>query len=175
MKIEDYSVNINEQNLKLENKIELPTFYTVLVLDDSFRRLKLEEKFEELTQKELAKFSILNAKRFIKYFDNDLKEDKSIKEVEEVFEKYLKGEATSIEMRKAALLANKLDKNSKTEIGKHAARAFAQAIGSANMRANAIASTDNIIKIINLQYENDIEKATEERKKQLELLSNMIE
>lgn len=173
MKIEEYSINKNEQNMKLEDKIELPTVYTVKILDDSFLRLKMERIFEELNQKELAKFALSNAKRFLDYFDDELKNDKRILEAEEMFNKYLKDEISSIDMRKASLVANKLDKESKTEIGKHAARSFAQAIGSTHMRANAIASTDNMIRVINLIHENDIEAATNERKKQLELLNEM--
>ena len=165
MKIEEYSINKNEQNMKLEDKIELPTVYTVKILDDSFLRLKMERIFEELNQKELAKFALSNAKRFLDYFDDELKNDKRILEAEEMFNKYLKDEISSIDMRKASLVANKLDKESK--------RSFAQAIGSTHMRANAIASTDNMIRVINLIHENDIEAATNERKKQLELLNEM--
>ena len=77
-----------------------------------------------------------------------------------------------INIKKVVLDISKLSKEATTEIGKYATRAFYQAISTLNMRVNAIAASDNCIKIINLLYPNDKDKVRLERLRQINLIDN---
>ena len=151
-----------------KGNIVIPSSYTVLIMDDDLMRIEQERKMETLTQKELARWILNVVEKYLEYFDN--KEDDKIKEAYELFNQYIEGNSSNIEFRKGVLNTSKLSKEATTEIGKYATRAFYQAISTLNMRANAIAASDNCIKIVNLLYPNDKDKVRFERLRQINLI-----
>lgn len=151
-----------------KGNIVIPSSYTVLIMDDDLMRIEQERKMETLTQKELARWILNVVEKYLEYFDN--KEDDKIKEAYELFNQYIEGNISNIEFRKGVLNTSKLSKEATTEIGKYATRAFYQAISTLNMRANAIAASDNCIKIVNLLYPNDKDKVRFERLRQINLI-----
>ena len=168
MKLIDYSINKFEQENKEKGNIVIPSSYTVLIMDDDLMRIEQERKMETLTQKNLARWILNVVEKYLEYFDN--KEDDKIKEAYELFNQYIEGNISNIEFRKGVLNTSKLSKEATTEIGKYATRAFYQAISTLNMRANAIAASDNCIKIVNLLYPNDKDKVRFERLRQINLI-----
>lgn len=168
MKLIDYSINKFEQENKEKGNIVIPSSYTVLIMDDDLMRIEQERKMETLTQKELANWILKVVEKYLEYFDN--KEDDKIKEAYELFNQYIEGNISNIEFRKGVLNTSKPSKEATTEIGKYATRAFYQAISTLNMRANAIAASDNCIKIVNLLYPNDKDKVRFERLRQINLI-----
>ena len=168
MKLIDYSINKFEQENKEKGNIVIPSSYTVLIMDDDLMRIEQERKMETLTQKELARWILNVVEKYLEYFDN--KEDDRIKEAYELFNQYIEGNISNIDFRKGVLNTSKLSKEATTEIGKYATRAFYQAISTLNMRANAIAASDNCIKIVNLLYPNDKDKVRFERLRQINLI-----
>ena len=168
MKLIDYSINKFEQENKEKGNIVIPSSYTVLIMDDDLMRIEQERKMETLTQKKLARWILNVVEKYLEYFDN--KEDDKIKEAYELFNQYIEGNISNIEFRKGVLNTSKLSKEATTEIGKYATRAFYQAISTLNMRANAIAASDNCIKIVNLLYPNDKDKVRFERLRQINLI-----
>lgn len=168
MKLIDYSINKFEQENMEKGNIVIPSSYTVLIMDDDLMRIEQERKMETLTQKELARWILNVVEKYLEYFDN--KEDDKIKEAYELFNQYIEGNISNIEFRKGVLNTSKLSKEATTEIGKYATRAFYQAISTLNMRANAIAASDNCIKIVNLLYPNDKDKVRFERLRQINLI-----
>ena len=151
-----------------KGNIVIPSSYTVLIMDDDLMRIEQERKMETLTQKELARWILNVVEKYLEYFDN--KEDDKIKEAYELFNQYIEGNISNIEFRKGVLNTSKLSKEATTEIGKYATRAFYQAISTLNMRASAIAASDNCIKIVNLLYPNDKDKVRFERLRQINLI-----
>ena len=168
MKLIDYSINKFEQENKEKGNIVIPSSYTVLIMDDDLMRIEQERKMETLTQKNLARWILNVVEKYLEYFNN--KEDDKIKEAYELFNQYIEGNISNIEFRKGVLNISKLSKEATTEIGKYATRAFYQAISTLNMRANAIAASDNCIKIVNLLYPNDKDKVRFERLRQINLI-----
>ena len=125
---------------------------------------------ETLTQKELANWILEVVEKYLEYFDN--REDVKVKKAYDLFNQYKEGNISNIEFRKGVLDISKLSKEATTEIGKYATRAFYQAISTLNMRVNAIAASDNCIKIVNLLYPNDKDKVRLERLRQINLIDN---
>ena len=165
MKLIDYSINKFEQENKEKGNIVIPSSYTVLIMDDELLRIEQERKMETLTQKELASWILEVVEKYLEYFDN--REDVKVKKAYDLFNQYKEGNISNIEFRKGVL-----SKEATTEIGKYATRAFYQAISTLNMRVNAIAASDNCIKIINLLYPNDKDKVRLERLRQINLIDN---
>lgn len=170
MKLIDYSINKFEQENKEKGNIVIPSSYTVLIMDDELLRIEQERKMETLTQKELASWILEVVEKYLEYFDN--REDVKVKKAYDLFNQYKESNISNIEFRKGVLDISKLSKEATTEIGKYATRAFYQAISTLNMRVNAIAASDNCIKIINLLYPNDKDKVRLERLRQINLIDN---
>ncbi|MFD2880952.1 putative immunity protein [Paenibacillus rhizoplanae] len=75
----------------------------------------------------------------------------------------------AFDLRKVGFTVNELAKESKTDISKHAARSFAQAIATGHMRGHALVSSDYAIKTTNSLTGNSIDASTKERERQLKL------
>ena len=117
-----------------------------------------------------------HATRFIALIDigNDLKKQQILTQVQEVFEARLEGKVSAYELRKAGFFAQKLSQQAQSQIGKYAARVFAQAVATGHMRGHAIVAADYAIKVRNLQSPDDLQLAIKEREGQIELASAFI-
>lgn len=176
MKPEDYAWNARERKCYENDQVILPSPYKLKILDDSEKRLELELVLEQLPQKQLARWAMKMASSFIALIDmeDEFEKQKILTQVREVFQARLDGRASAYELRKAGFLANKLSQQAPSQIGKYAARVFAQAVATAHMRGHAIVAADYAIKVRNLQSPDDLRLAVKERKGQIELASAFI-
>lgn len=175
MEIQDYAWNEHERTLKSQDKIIIPSKYKIKITDDIDKRINLEEILETLTQKELAKWAITNARRYINDIDiGDSKlQNEIITKAEQTLKERINGETNAYNVRQAGFLANKLAQKSKTEISKYVARVFAQAIATGHMRGHAIVSSDYAIRVINLKNDNNLSSIIKERDKQIEMVNEL--
>ena len=67
-----------------------------------------------------------------------------------------------------------IDAEAQSQIGKYAARVFAQAVATGHMRGHAIVAADYAIKVRNLRSPDDLQRAGKEREGQIELASAFI-
>ncbi|WP_166627105.1 putative immunity protein [Jeotgalicoccus sp. S0W5] len=171
MNLNDYAWNNHEKRLKENNKITIPSKYKIKIKDDIYLRIKLENLLETFSQKMLAEWALLNAKRFIKYIDvSDEHLKKSVIDTaEDIFYKRLNGSVNAYELRQVGFLANKLSKESTSDLSKIASRVFAQAIATGHMRGHAIVSSDYAVKFVNLEKDNCVDSVVDERNEQLNL------
>ena len=171
MKSEDYAWNAHERKSYENDQVILPSPYKLKILDDSEKRLELELVLEELPQEQLARWAMKMASSFIALIDaeDESEKQKILTQVREVFQARLDGRASAYELRQAGFLANKLSQQAQSQIGKYAARAFAQAVATGHMRGHAIVAADYAIKVRNLQSPDDLQRAVKEREGQIEL------
>ena len=176
MKPEDYAWNTHERECYESGQISLPSPYKLKLLDDSQKRLELEQILVQLPQKQLAQWAMEYATCFISLIDigDDLKKQQILTQVQEMFEARLAGKVSAYELRKAGFLAQKLSKQAKSQVGKYAARVFAQGVATGHMRGHAIVAADYAIKVRNLQSPDDLQRAVKEREGQIELASAFI-
>ena len=171
MKSEDFAWNAHERECYENGQVSQPSPYKLKILDDSQKRLELEQILVQLPQKQLAQWAMQHATRFMALIDigDDLKKQQILTQVQEVFEARLAGNVSAYELRQAGFLAQKLSQQAKSQVSKYAARVFAQAVATAHMRGHAIVSADYAVKVINLQSSDDMQAVVRERKQQIEL------
>ena len=176
MKSEDYAWNAHERKSYENDQVILPSPYKLKILDDSEKRLELELVLEELPQEQLARWAMKMASSFIALIDaeDESEKQKILTQVREVFQARLDGRASAYELRQAGFLANKLSQQAQSQIGKYAARVFAQGVATGHMRGHAIVAADYAIKVRNLQSPDDLQRAVKEREGQIELASAFI-
>lgn len=171
MTLEDYAWNLYERKLYESGQATIPSPYKLKILDDSQKRLELEQILVQLPQKYLALCAMKTANRYTDMIDigDDDKKQQILTQVEEVFEARLAGNVSAYELRQAGFLAQKLSQKAKSQVSKYAARVFAQAVATAHMRGHAIVSADYAVKVINLQSPDDMKAVISERKQQIRL------
>lgn len=176
MKPEDYAWNIHERECYESGQMSLPSPYKLKLLDDSQKRLELEQILVQFPQKQLAQWAMEYATRFIALIDigDNLEKQKILTQVQEMFEARLAGKVSAYKIRKAGFLAQQLSQQAKSPVSKYAARVFAQAVATAHMRGHAIIAVDYAIKVRNLQSPDDLQRAVKEREEQIELASAFI-
>lgn len=171
MKPEDYAWNTHEREIYENGQVSLPSPYKLKILDDSQKRLELEQILVQLPQKYLALWAMETSNRYTDMIDigDDLKKQQILTQVQEVFEARLAGNVSAYELRQAGFLAQQLSQQAKSPVSKYAARVFAQTVATAHMRGHAIVSADYAVKVINLQSSDDMQAVVRERKQQIEL------
>ena len=173
MNPEEYAWNVHERKCYENDQVILPSPYKLKILDDSEKRLELELILGELPQKQLARWAMKMASSFIALIDaeDESEKQKILTQVRAIFQARLDGRASAYELRQAGFLANKLSQQAQSQIGKYAARVFAQAVATAHMRGHAIVVADYAIKVRNLQSPDDLKRAVRERDRQIKLAS----
>ena len=176
MKPEDYAWNAHERTCYENSQVILPSPYKLKILDDGEKRLELELVLEQLPQGQLARWAMKMASSFIALIDaeDESEKQKILTQVRAIFQARLDGRASAYELRQAGFLANKLSQQAQSQIGKYAARVFAQAVATGHMRGHAIVAADYAIKVRNLQSPDDMQRAVKERERQIELASAFI-
>jgi len=174
MKPEEYSWNEWERNRYINGDVMVPSEYKIKVTDIPQKRLELEKLLEQLPHKEIARWAVENARRFIEDIENFADKESILEETLNVFQQRLEGKISAYQLRQAGFLANTLSKRSKADISKFAARVYAQAIASAHMRGHAMVSSDYAIKVIQLKDPKDLDRVRVERERQISLAQDFL-
>ena len=174
MKPEEYSWNEWERNRYINGDVKVPSEYKIKVIDIPQKRLELETILEQLPHKEVARWAVENARRFIEDIENFADKESILGETLNVFQQRLEGKISAYQLRQAGFLANTLSKRSTTDICKFAARVYTQAIASAHMRGHAMVSSDYAIKVIQLKDPIDLDRIRAERERQIALARDFL-
>ncbi|EEW37057.1 hypothetical protein NQ540_01440 [Granulicatella adiacens ATCC 49175] len=174
MKPEEYSWNEWERNRYINGDVKVPSEYKIKVTDIPQKRLELEKLLEQLPHKEIARWAVENARRFIEDIENFADKESILEETLNVFQQRLEGKISAYQLCQAGFLANTLSKRSKADISKFAARVYAQAIASAHMRGHAMVSSDYAIKVIQLKDPKDLDRVRVERERQISLAQDFL-
>lgn len=122
----------------------------IKIIDNMELRNRIEETIEKLPQKLLTKWALRVATVYLDYLDSHLKNDPQINLGIETLENRIEGNIRVYDLREVGFTVNKLAKESKSDVSKYSARAFAQAIATGHMRGHALVSIDYAIKVTNL-------------------------
>ena len=176
MKPEEYAWNAHERKCYENDLVILPSPCKLKILDDGEKRLELELVLEQLPQGQLARWAMKMASSFIALIDaeDESEKQKILTQVRAIFRARLDDRASAYELRQAGFLAQQLSQQAQSQIGKYAARVFAQAVATGHMRGHAIVAADYAIKVRNLQSPDDLQRAVKEREEQIELASAFI-
>jgi len=172
--IDDYAWNKHEQKTKEQMKVTYSK-PKIKISDNYELRNKVEEKIEKMTQKLLAQWALKVAIPYLDYLDNHLKGDPRIDLGIETLERRIEGSIRAYDLRKVGFTVNELAKESKSAISKYSARSFAQAIATGHMRGHAMVSSDYAIKVVNILSNNSLDDSTNERKRHLKIIDDLLD
>lgn len=173
MNIDDYAWNKHERKTKEQTEFTYSK-PKIKILDNYELRNKVEEELEKLTQKLLAQWVLKVAIAYLDYLDNHLKGDPRIDLGIETLERRIEGSIRAYDLRKVGFTVNELAKESKSDISKYSARSFAQAIATGHMRGHAMVSSDYAIKVVNTLTNNSLDASTNERKRQIKIIEDLL-
>lgn len=151
----------------------MPTQVKIKIKDNSELRMKIDELYEKTNQVDLAKWSLLMAKRILDIVGIDYHSVDEVVNGFKVNELWQIGEARMHDVRQAGFKIHKVARESNSEIKKTALRVVGHAVGSEHMREHAIVASDYAIKTINLISPNDFDAITKEREWQLNELKKL--
>ncbi|TFJ91683.1 putative immunity protein [Lentibacillus salicampi] len=146
----------------------------IKIVDDTELRQEIEKNTDLLGQIDLAKWAISVAKHVVPYLEKEFPDNENIANGFKVNELWQKGEATVHQVRQAGFKVHEVARECKSKTAKSAARSIGQAVGVVHMRGHAMMATDYAVKTINLAFNKDMTKVTEERKWQLHELNRYI-
>lgn len=152
----------------------MPTQVKIKIKDNSELREKIDELYEQISQVDLAKWSLLMAKHILNIVGIDYNSVDEIVEGFNVNELWQVGKARMYDVRQAGFKIHKLARECDNEIKKTALRVVGQAVGSGHMREHAMVASDYAIKTIGLINYNNFEAITKEREWQLNELKKFL-
>jgi hypothetical protein len=126
------------------------------------------KKTDLVNQVNLAKRAISVAKHVLPYLENEYPNNERIQNGFKVNELWQKGKAAVNQVRQAGFKVHEAARECKSETAKAAARAVGQAVGVGHMRGHAMVAADYAIKAVGLDFKDDMNKITDERKWQLQ-------
>ena len=145
----------------------MPTKVKIKIIDNGQLRSIIDSIYENLDQKDLAKWSLLIAKHILNIAEIDYNKIEAVKDGFKVNELWQIGNARMHDVRQAGFKIHKIARECDSQIKKNALRVAGQAVASGHMREHAIVASDYAIKTINLISSNDINAITHEREWQL--------
>lgn len=147
------------------------TFRKIKIIDNDIIRNKIDQLYEKQEQIILAKWSLEMAKHIIEITNFDINKYPEIQEGFNINEQWQNGNARMHDVRQIGFKIHKIAREQKNELNKNIIRVIGQAVASGHMREHSMITSDYSIKVINLLYNDDIEKIKEERIWQLEKLT----
>lgn len=147
------------------------TFRKIKIIDNDIIRNKIDQLYEKQEQIILAKWSLEMAKHIIEITNFDINKYPEIQEGFNINEQWQNGNARMHDVRQIGFKIHKIAREQKNELNKNIIRVIGQAVASGHMREHSMITSDYSIKVINLLYNDDIEKIKEERIRQLEKLT----
>ena len=150
------------------------TVRKIKIVDNDELRNKIDKIYDEQDKIILNKWSLEIAKHIIEISNLDINKFPEINDGFKINELSLIGEARMYDVRQAGFKIHKIAREQTNELMKTVFRVIGQAIGSGHMKEHSMVTSDYAVKVINLLYENDLEKVTEERIWQLNKLKELL-
>ena len=150
------------------------TVRKVKIVDNEFLREEIDKIYETQSQLVLAKWSLEMAKHIIKLTNLNISLYPEVNDGFNINELWQNDKVRMHDVRQAGFKIHKIAREQDNEIFKTAFRVIGQAIASGHMKEHSMVTSDYAIKVINLLYNNDINKINEERNWQLVKLKELI-
>lgn len=137
----------------------------IKIVDYTTLREKLFGIIEKTDQKILVTWWIQLAKKILKFSSLELV---SIKDWFDILHSWQAWNIRAYDIRQVWFKIHGDARNAKNELDKNILRTLGQVVWIWHMRQHTIVESDYAIKVINLVFENDIEKVSQERNWQIE-------
>lgn len=147
----------------------------IKIIDDDRIRDKICNIYEKQNQTVLAQWSLKIAERIIRLANIDIRMYPEIAEGFEVNERWQNNNTGMYDVRKIGFKIHKIAKEQNDMLQLNAFRVIGHAVASGHMKEHSIVASDYAVKVINLLYDNDLQKVREEREWQLKTLSESVE
>ncbi len=145
----------------------------IKISDDIELRKILDDKYEKSSQVTLCTYALLLATHILTMIDYDGINNPIIADGYLVNRKWQMGNARMHDVRQAEFQIHRLAKNAQDIVTQTALRVAGQAVATGHMREHAMVASDYAIKVINLQFPNDINAVRQERLWQIETLNKI--
>lgn len=146
------------------------TIKKIKIIDDDKIRNKIDLLYEKQEQVTLAKWSLEIAKHIIKITKFDFNKYPEIQEGFNINELWQESKVRMHDVRQIGFKIHKIARIQSNELEKNIIRVIGQAVASGHMKEHSMVTSDYAIKVINILYNNDLEKVKEERNWQLDKL-----
>lgn len=142
----------------------------IKIIDNTSLRAEIDELYEQTNQINLAKWAIKCALHVLPLIEFEKIDMTSIYNGFKINELWQTGNSSIQELRQAGFKIHEVARQCKSEITKNAIRAVGHAVGVGHMREHAMVCSDYAIKTIQLAFPGQIDKITQERQWQLNVL-----
>ncbi|MDE5545877.1 MAG: hypothetical protein K2I88_00275 [Anaeroplasmataceae bacterium] len=149
------------------------TIKKIKIVDNDELRNEIDKIYSSQNQIALAKWSLELAKHIIELTHLDTYKYPEIQEGFNINELWQEGKARMHDVRQISFKIHRLAREQSDELSKTIFRVIGHAVASGHMKEHAMVASDYAIKVINLLYNNDLEKVTEERLWQLERIKEI--
>ena len=149
------------------------TIKKIKIVDNNELRNEIDKIYSSQNQIALAKWSLELAKHIIELTHLDTYKYPEIQEGFNINELWQKGKARMHEVRQSSFKIHRIARVQSDELTKTILRVIGHAVASGHMKEHSMVASDYAVKIINLLYNNDLEKVTEERLWQLERIKEI--
>ncbi|MDE6584164.1 MAG: hypothetical protein K2K15_02060 [Anaeroplasmataceae bacterium] len=146
------------------------TIKKIKIVDNDELRNEIDKIYSSQNQISLAKWSLELAKHIIELTHFDTNEYPEIQEGFNINELWQKGKAKMHEVRQSSFKIHRIAREQSDELLKTIFRFIGHAVASGHMKEHSMVASDYAVKVINLLYNNDLEKVKEERTWQLDKL-----
>ncbi|MDE7105630.1 MAG: hypothetical protein K2O22_00515 [Anaeroplasmataceae bacterium] len=149
------------------------TIKKIKIVDKDNLRNEIDNIYLSQNQVTLAKWSLELAKHIIELTHFDIGKYPEIQEGIAKNELWQIGKARMHDVRQISFKIHRIAREQKDELSKTILRVIGHAVASGHMKEHSMVASDYAVKVINLLYNNDLEKITEERLWQLEKIKEL--
>lgn len=142
----------------------------IKIIDNDEIRNEIDKLYERQEQVTLAKWSLEMEKRIIQITNFNVNKYPEIQDGFDINELWQNGRARMYDVRQIGFKIHKVARQQQNELNKNIVRVIGQAVASGHMMEHSMVTSDYAVKVINILYNNDINKIAEERTWQLEKL-----
>lgn len=140
----------------------------IKIVDNNNLRNGIENIYLSQNQTAFAKWSLELAKHIIELTHFDAYKHLEIQEGIAINELWQEGKARMHDVRQISFKIHKIAREQDDVLSKTILRVIGHAVASGHMKEHSMVASDYAVKVINLLYNNDLEKITAERLWQLE-------
>ena len=135
----------------------------IRIPDDTELRSRLDQEYEDASQVQLCKYSLMLAAHILELINYSCAESDTINEGFLINELWQQGRARIHDVRQISFRIHEMAKANEDMIASAALRVAGHAVAAAHMREHAMVASDYAIQVISLLHSGCLEAVREER------------
>lgn len=153
----------------------MATITKIKIIDNTLLRCELDTLYDIATQVEMCKYALKLCKHILSLIEFDKCTNDVIQEGITVNLLWQENKVRMHDVRQVGFKIHALAKSCNDLNKKTALRVIGQAIATAHMKEHAMVASDYAIKLNNLMYDGNVERVTQERIWQIEVMKQILE